>query len=54
LKPKKCHFAVQEVNYLDHAIAPQGVHPQREKGECHPQGSYSNHSPSTLTVSWYD
>lgn len=31
LKPKKCHFAVQEVNYLGHVITPQGVHPQPEK-----------------------
>jgi hypothetical protein len=31
LKPKKCHFAVKEVEYLGHTITPEGIRPQSSK-----------------------
>ena len=27
LKPSKCHFTCQEVEYLGHLITPSGIHP---------------------------
>ena len=31
LHPKKCKFAVQEVNYLGHVLSPQGIQPNPDK-----------------------
>jgi Reverse transcriptase (RNA-dependent DNA polymerase). len=31
IKPKKCHFAVQRVEYLGHFITPNGIEPQPQK-----------------------
>lgn len=31
IKPKKCHFAIKEVEYLGHKITPEGIKPQPKK-----------------------
>ncbi|KAI0219036.1 Retrovirus-related Pol polyprotein from transposon 17.6, partial [Lamellibrachia satsuma] len=33
LKPNKCHFAVQEVEYLEHIISKSGIRPNSNKTE---------------------